>query len=58
LINICCKKITKLLFHFEPVLMKYWVLLKFRIRNSGFEINIQNYSRIPNYSEVTIPKNQ
>jgi len=30
-------------------------LLKFRIQNSGFEEKIQNYSRIPNYSEVAIP---
>jgi len=45
------QKITKLLFSFEPVQLLL-VLLKFRIRKK----KIRNYSRIPNYSEVAIPK--
>ena len=36
------------------------VVVKFRIRlgirNSGFEKKIRNYSRIPNYSEMAIPR--
>jgi len=49
LINSCCKKkITKLLFYYEPVQLLL-VLLKFRIR-LGFEIIL----RIPNYPEVAI----